>query len=495
MAISDSKLERRAMGLERGGGDPFSAVFPALDHAQRRAREFLTTLTTRPVGARATAAELDAAFAGPLPEQGCDASVALDDWLRRGEAGLTASPGPRFFGFVLGGSVPAALAADWLTSALDQMGGIWVSSPAASHTEAAAIRWLQELFGLPSDWAGTITSGATMANLVGLAAARQWAGTRLGFNAALDGLAGNPSIPVLSSTEIHGSAVKALGTLGFGRSSVRKLAAPNASLDLDALSTALAEIDGPAILIANAGDVNTGRFDDLNAITDRCAAHLGGVWIHVDGAFGLFARLSPATAHYLDGIERVDSIAADAHKWLNVPYDSGFVFVRDLASLVGAFSTSAAYLEPPPGAGRDYDDFVPEMSRRFRALAVWCALRSLGHQGYREIVERCLSNAAEFGRWIERSPGVELMAPVTLNIVCFRYTPGGLSDDDRDTFNKEAVSAIQRDGRVFVTPTVWNGRSAIRCAFDNWSTTLDDVRILQEAVSDIGGKLIADRTS
>jgi glutamate/tyrosine decarboxylase-like PLP-dependent enzyme len=294
---------------------------------------------------------------------------------------------------------------------------------------------------------------------------------------------------VLSSTEIHGSAVKALGTLGFGRSSVRKLAAPNASLDPDGLSAALAKIDGPSVLIAYAGDVNTGRFVDLNAIADRCAAHPGGVWVHVDGAFGLFARLSPATAHYLDGIERVDSVAADAHKWLNVPYDCGVAFVRDHTSLVGAFSTSAAYLEPPPGAGRDYDDYVPEMPRRFRALAVWCALRSLGRQGYREIVERCLNNAAAFGRWIEQTSSVELMAPVTLNIVCFRYAPDHLSEEDRDAFNRKAVVAIQQDGRVFATPTVWKGRSAIRCAFDNWSTTMRDVHILQEAIQDIGERL------
>ncbi|MGE3798200.1 MAG: aspartate aminotransferase family protein, partial [Thermomicrobiales bacterium] len=376
--------------------NPFAETLPALDFVWSWAREYVQGLPEHRAGTNVAPSALDEAFAGPLPEEGIAPEEAVADWIRRAEPGIAGSSGPRNFGFVIGGTTPAALAADWLASAIDQNAGLWIASPAGSHTDSATIRWLKELFELPPTWAGSITTGATMAHLVGLAVARQWASRQLGFDAAADGLGGHPPIPVLSSTEIHSSAIKSLSTLGFGRNAFRKLPAPGGALDLAALDAAMSDIDGPVIVIANAAEVNTGAFDDLQGIADRCAAHPGGAWMHVDAAFGLYARLSPHTRHLIDGIDRADSVCCDAHKWLNVPYDSGFAFVRDERLLLETFSTRAAYLDPAGEEGKNYDGHGPFFSQRFRSLAMWCALRAYGRHGYRQLVERCLDNAAAF---------------------------------------------------------------------------------------------------
>jgi glutamate/tyrosine decarboxylase-like PLP-dependent enzyme len=457
----------------------------ALDRAYALSLDYLDSLPKRPVARRISPAEMAAAIDESLPEQGTDPALVLSDWLARAEPGIVASGGPRFFGFVNGGATPAALAGDWFASAIDQNAALWVMSPAAAQTETTVLRWLKELFGLPSAWAGATTSGATMSNLVGLAAARQWVGQRLGFDPARDGLGGRPPIPVVSSTEIHASARKALGTLGLGRASVQTVPAPAGRLDLAALAAALAARAGPVIVVATAGDVNTGAFDDLTRIADLRDAHPGGAWLHVDGAFGLFAAASPAYRHLAAGIERADSVCVDAHKWLNVPYDAGFAFVRDQEALRAAFTATADYLAPPEGAGWDPASHVPEMSRRFRALAAWCALKAAGRVGYQTLVERCCANAAAFAAWVLTTDGLELMAPVPLNIVCWRYAPDGMSDEEADALNRAAVPALLADGRAYVSPTLWNGRAAIRCAFDNWLTTPADVEILIEAVETV----------
>ena len=456
----------------------------AIDRAHALAADYLASLPTRAATPAPEPAALRAALDEPLPEAGSDPAEAAAEWMRRTEGGITASSGPRFFGFVTGGVTPAALAGDWLTAAIDQNAGLWLSSPAAVATEEVVLRWLKELFHLPTGWGGALTSGATMANLIGLAAARQWAGERLGFDPAADGLGGRPAIPVVSSTEIHSSARKALGTLGLGRGAVRTVRAEAGVVDLDALDRELAAVDGPVILVGNAAEVNTGHLDDLAALADRRDAHPGGAWLHVDAAFGIFAAATPRLRHLLAGIDRADSVAADGHKWLNVPYDSGFGFVRDTRYLREAFAVSAAYTA---GSAETWDPMshLPEMSRRFRGLAAWCALKAYGREGYRAMVERCVDNAAAFAAWVEATPGVELMSPAPLNIVCFRYAPAGMPDDAADTFNREAVERLHADGRVFVTGTVWAGRAAIRAAFDNWSTTAADVRVLQEAVADM----------
>ncbi|HKC24717.1 MAG TPA: pyridoxal-dependent decarboxylase [Thermoanaerobaculia bacterium] len=458
--------------------DPFQESTTVMERAHELARLYVSSLASRSVARAATPEQMAEALDEPLPESASDPAAALEEWLRRAEPGIVASAGPRFFGFVVGGVTPAALGGDWLASALDQCGGLFAASPAAAQTELVVLRWLKELFNLPREWPGTLTSGATMANLVGIAAARQWAAQRLGFDAAVDGLAGRPAIPVIAGDTVHMSVVKSLGTLGLGRS-CRRVPAPEGRVDVAALGTALAAIEGPAIVLAGAGEVNTGAFDDLAAVAELCAAHEAGAWLHVDAAFGLFAGASPRLAHLLRGIERADSVAADGHKWLNVPYDCGFAFVRDRAALRGAFATSAPYVAG--SGGFDADDHGPEMSRRFRALAAWCALKAYGRDGYRVMVERCVENASAFARWVKAARGLELLNEPSLNVVCFRYAA---SDDA----NRAAVAALQADGRVFVTGTVWGGRAAIRAAFDNWATAPADVEILERAVSDIGSR-------
>jgi glutamate/tyrosine decarboxylase-like PLP-dependent enzyme len=459
----------------------YQEIESALDKARSLAAAHLQGVDSRPVSQMASLSVMREALDEPLPETGTPAAEAIAEWAARAAPGIVGSAGPRFFGFVIGGSTPAALGGDWLASALDQMTGLWSSSPAAAQTEQVVLRWLKELFGIPERWGGAITSGGTMSNLAGLAAARQWAGERLGFDAANDGLAGHPIIPVVSSTEIHASARKALANLGLGRSSVRTVPAPGGRIDLRALDKELKDVSGPVIVVANAGEVNTGQFDDLHGMADILDRR-GNAWLHVDGAFGLFAAASPALKHLVAGIERADSIASDAHKWLNVPYDCGFMFVRDQRYLLESFSTSGAYLAPVGGDGPDPVQGTPEMSRRFRALSMWCALKAEGREGYRNLVERCVLNAADFADFVSETSGLELMNPAPLNIVCYRFAPAGMSDEEQDAANKAALRAMQENGRVFCSPTVWNGRAAIRAAFGNWSTTPEDVAVLKEEV-------------
>ncbi len=385
-------------------GDAFAAVTAALDRAHALAREWAGGLAGRPVSRRLGPEEMATLLDEPLPQQGSDPADVAAEWLDRAGPGIVASPGPRFFGFVNGGSTPAALAGDWLASAIDQNAGFWLSSPAAAQTELVVLGWLKALFGLPAGWSGAMTSGATMANLVGLAAARQWAGGRLGFDPAADGLAGHPPIPVVSSTEIHASALKALGTLGIGRAAVRLVPAPGGAVDLDALGAALGEIDGPVVVVANDGEVNTGAFDALDRVADLCQARPAGAWLHVDGAFGLFAAVSSRYRALVAGIDRADSVAADGHKWLNVPYDSGFAFVRDAEALRAAFSATGAYIAPAAGAGWDPASHVPEMSGASGARRVVRAqgLRPRGVPRPRRALLRerhCVRRLGRSNRW------------------------------------------------------------------------------------------------
>ncbi len=462
----------------------------ALDATHKIATTYLRELTGRPVSRAATAVEMAAALDEPLPETGCEPGEAIAEWYARAEPGIVASGGPRFFGFVNGGSTPAALAGDWLASALDQNLVAWASSPAGAQTELTALRWLKELFGLPAAWEGALTSGATMANLVGLVAGRQWVGERMGFDPARDGLGGQTPIPVVASALVHASVRKVLATLGLGRNACHEVAVRDGVMDVDALRQTLNRIGGPAIVVAGAGEVNTGAMDPLDAIADAVGAHEPGAWLHVDGAFGLFAALSPRSADLVAGIERADSVATDGHKWLNVPYDCGAAFVRDGEALRASFAAGAAYLAPAAGEGWAPSSHGPEMSRRMRALAVWCALRAAGRTGYQALVERCLDNAAAFATWVEAADGFELLAPAPLIIVCFRLAPAGMDEASIDQLNRNLVSALQADGRVFVSGTVWEGKAAVRAAFDNWATGLEDVAILQEAVAEIGVRLV-----
>jgi glutamate/tyrosine decarboxylase-like PLP-dependent enzyme len=461
----------------------------AIRRASELALAWTEQLPDRPITAGATPEQMAGLLDEPLPESGTDPGQAVAEWLDRAAPGIVSSTGPRYFGFVTGVSLPAALGGDIIASTVDQNGGIWSMSPAGAQTELTVIRWLKELLSLPADWHGVMTSGATMSNLVGLAAARQWVGEQLGFNPAEDGLGGRPVIPVVSSAAIHASARKALGNLGLGRQAVRTVPAPGGVVDIGDLRDALDLTKGPAIVVANAGEVNTGQFDDIDAIADVCAEHEYGAWLHVDGAFGLFAAASSDYRDRVKGIERAESVAADGHKWLNVPYDSGFAFVRDERALRSAFATSgAAYLAG--SGGWDADDFSAEMSRRVRAIPAWCALRSLGREGYRELIDRCIANAVKLAEWADEQPWLELMNAERMRetpfmVACVRFTDQAWDDAEHDRRNRELLAALQADGRVYASTTIWDGKAAMRFAFDNWMTTEDDVEVIFDVLRDV----------
>jgi glutamate/tyrosine decarboxylase-like PLP-dependent enzyme len=402
-----------------------------------------------------------------------------------------ASAGPRFFHFVIGGATPAALGGDWLTSLVDQNVGGWVASPLGTQLEAVAIDWLKELFELPADWGGVLTTGATMANFTALASARQWWGERHGVDVAENGLAGLPAVPVFSSGYIHVSSLKALAMLGIGRGSVRTLARDGVGrLDLAALEDALRALDGaPAIVIANAGEVNAGDFDPIAAMADLAERY--GAWVHVDGAFGLFARITPRAASLAEGVERAHSVISDGHKWLNVPHDTGFAFVRDPTLLAKTFRATAAYLPALDYPHPIFGYLGPEMSRRARGLTTWATLRAYGRSGYRGMVERHLELAARVGERVEAAPDLELLAEVKLNLVCFRFRPPGAAESELDALNERLGEAVLEDGRVFVGTTIYDGRVAFRPAIVNWRTDEDDVDLLVDVIRELGNDLSA----
>ncbi|HEX2045882.1 MAG TPA: aspartate aminotransferase family protein [Gaiellaceae bacterium] len=462
---------------------------PALELAAREALRYLDSLDERPV----RGADVDAAlepFGGPLPEEGMGALEALAALAGDGLDGSVHSAGPRFFHFVTGGVTPAALGADWLASTVDQMAGLWVAAPLAARLESVAVAWLRELFGLPDSWGGILTTGATMANFVGLAAARRWWGERHGVDVDEEGLAGLPAVPVLSSGYLHASAFKALAMLGIGRGSVRLLSGDTVGrLDERALAEALAQLRGaPAIVVGNAGEVNAADFDPIARMADLAEEH--GAWLHVDGAFGLFARLSPRTAELAAGVERAHSVIADGHKWLNVPYDCGFAFLRDPAALAGTFSLAGDYLPAPDDPRPNFGFLGPESSRRGRSLAVWATLAAYGRVGYRTMVERHLELARRLGERVDEAPDLERLAETRLNIVCFRYRPPGLPEEELDELNARLGEEVLADGRVYVGTTRYGGRVAFRPAIVNWRTGEDDVDLLADVVRELGASLL-----
>ncbi|HLZ94077.1 MAG TPA: pyridoxal-dependent decarboxylase [Candidatus Dormibacteraeota bacterium] len=430
--------------------------------------------------------------AGPmplLPETGSGSLAALQELIAAAREGATRSTGPRFFHFVMGGVTPAALGADWLASTLDQVAFNWVSSPFAARLEQVSISWLKELFGLPTSWSGVITTGATTANLVGLATARRWWALQHGVDVDAAGLAGLPPVPVFASGYLHASAVKALGMLGIGRSTPKILARDEAGrLDVAALASALRALDGaPAIVIATAGDVNTGDFDPLAEIAG--AAEGLPVWLHVDGAFGMFAALSESSRTLVAGVERASSVAVDGHKWLNVPYDTGFAFVRDASLHAAAFGASAAYLGAETQARPVFGNLGPEMSRRARCLPVWASLRAYGRAGLRAMVERHMALARRVAAQVDAAPELERLAEVRLNVVCFRFHPPGLSEAELDDVNRRLGHMILEDGRVFFGTTDYAGKVAFRPAIVNWRTREEDVDLIVSVTRELGAKL------
>ena len=438
----------------------------ALDAAHAAAREFIAGLARRPAARR-----VDPPAPPGLP-RGLGAAAALDWFRARWEGGLSASPGPRYWGFVTGGATPAALAGDWLASTYDQNASNDVGS-LATALERETLGWLRELFGLPGEFAGTLVSGATAANTVALAAARQWVLARAGFDAATDGLAAAPPITVLAGAA-HASVDKALAILGIGRRALRRLPLlPGTTrLDPSALARELEALAGaPAIVAASAGEVNTGEFDDLRAIAALCRRH--GAWMHVDAAFGLFAALLPDGARRLEGVDDADSIATDLHKWLNVPYDAGLAFTRDPALGRATFRASSAYL----GDSVDPLHGTPENSRRLRALPAWLSLAAYGREGVASWVARNCALARRLAEGLAAIEGIEPLHGVDLNVVTFALREGDAARRDR------FLDALTADGRVFMTPTVLFGRPAVRAALANWSTRDADVDLALAAVA------------
>jgi glutamate/tyrosine decarboxylase-like PLP-dependent enzyme len=460
----------------------------ALERVAAEAQSYLAELTDAPVRS-ATSDVAAERFGGALPDEGVGTMEAIEELLRDGIEAHVRSGGPRFFHWVIGGSTPAALAADWVTSLLDQNAGGWDATPLGTRLEKVSIDWLRELFGLPEHWSGVLTTGATTANFTALAAARQWWGEQHGADVSEEGLAGLPQAPILSSGFIHVSARKALAMLGLGRGRLIDCSGADGSFDLRRLEQAL---DGrPAIVIANAGEVNAGHFDPIREVAEIARAN--NAWVHVDGAFGLFARISPRVAQLADGVELADSVISDGHKWLNVPYDCGFAFVRDPAYLGATFTAAAAYLPEPEDERPIFGFMGPELSRRARSLAVWATLRAYGRDGYRAIVERCLDNAAHLARLVEEADDAELLLPAPLNIVFFRYRPPDASEDELDDLNLAIEQEILRDGRVYLGTTSWNGVVGFRPAFVNWRSTKEDAELVLETVRDLGSRLRASR--
>ncbi|MBT1710825.1 aspartate aminotransferase family protein [Fulvivirgaceae bacterium PWU5] len=409
-----------------------------------------------------------------LPAEGWGALDVLVQFRERYAPRMANSAGPRYFGFVTGGSTPASLAGDWLVSVYDQvMSG---STDSVAHfLERQTLHFLKQLFGLDTAYTGTFVTGATMSNFVSLASARQWIGEQQGINLSEDGLYGMAPMRVLSATP-HSSILKSLSMLGMGRKSwvnVETLPGREA-IDPRALEAALAREQGPVVVVANAGTVNTVDFDNMEAIGALKQKY--NFWLHVDAAFGGFAACSPQHQHLMRGINLADSVTIDAHKWLNVPYDAAMQFTRHKSIQVKVFQNQAAYLGDP-ALMPDSMHVTPENSRRFRALPSWFTLLAYGRNGYREIVERNCAVAHGLGERLEHSEEFRLLAPVRMNIVCFSFRNETTLEEIR-TF----LDAIRDDGRVFFTPTVYKGTPAIRAAISNWQTGEADGKLAFEVL-------------
>jgi glutamate/tyrosine decarboxylase-like PLP-dependent enzyme len=429
------------------------------DTAQRALR-YLRGLPDRPVppGPQPLArlAELDF----PLPDKpiaDADVVALLDEVV--GPA-TVAMAGPRYFGFVIGGTLPAALAANWLAGTWDQNACFGMMSPAAAAVEDVALRWLVDVLGLPAGTAGGFVTGATMANLTALAAARHRVLTEAGWDVEAQGLFGAPPVTVVVGDEAHPSLLKALGLLGFGRDRVTRIRVDGQGR---MRPTLIPPLGGPAIVCAQAGNVNTGAVDPLAAICER--AHANNAWVHVDGAFGMWAAASPVLRERVDGLGYADSWATDAHKWLNVPYDSGLAFVREPGALRAAMGVTAAYL-PTEGPARNPSDYAPELSRRARGIEVYAALASLGRTGLADLVERTCGYARRFAAELSAA-GFPVLNEVVLNQVLVAF-------GDAERTNR-VIARLQADGVCWCGGTVWQGRPAMRISVSNWSTTDEDV--------------------
>ncbi|HSC28581.1 MAG TPA: aminotransferase class V-fold PLP-dependent enzyme [Vicinamibacterales bacterium] len=449
-----------------------------LTRAARHAQDYLAAVADRPVRATLTGDELRRLLGGPLPDQGDPPLAVIDRLAGAAGSGTVASQGPRYFGFVVGGSYPAATAADWLVSAWDQNCGIFALSPLVSVVEDIAIGWVRGLAGLPASWNGGFVTGCQMANFAALAAARHHVSRSAGWDIEANGLVGAPPIEVVVSDEAHYTIFMALRMLGLGAARARRVPTDGQGrMRTDELAAMLRDGSGPCIVCAQAGNVNTGAFDPIADIAD--AARSRGAWLHVDGAFGLWAAASPSLSGHIRGIDRADSIATDGHKWLNVPYDCGIVLTAHPSSERAAFTLDAAYIVRDV-AERDPHEFVPEESRRGRAVPVYAVLRALGRQGLRDLVDRCCALARRMAAALQPDPAVRILNDVVLNQVLVRFEPPG--GGDADAFTRQVIAGVQEDGTCWAGGTTWHGMAAMRISISNWSTTEADIDRSAEAI-------------
>jgi glutamate/tyrosine decarboxylase-like PLP-dependent enzyme len=430
-----------------------------LEQAASRGIRYLEELPRRGVFPRASALERLPELGGPLPAEPTDAAEVLRLLDDIGSPATVATAGRRYFGFVTGGALPATVAANWLAGAWDQCAGLEVLSPVSAALEEIVLGWLVEILGLPVGTGAGLVTGATMANFSALAAARHAVLERAGWDVEAEGLFGAPPITVIVGDEVHASLLKALAMLGLGRNRIVRVSSDRQGR---MRADALPKISGPAIVCVQSGNVNSGAFDPAREISS--AAHAAGAWVHVDGAFGLWALASPSRAHLVAGVEEADSWATDAHKWLNVPYDCGIAFVREPQQLQAAMSVNAAYLVR--GKKREPNQFAPEMSRRARGVELWAALRSLGRAGLSELIERNCRAAARFAEGLKEA-GYEILNDVELNQVLVSFG----SDDT----TRRVIAAVQDDSTCWCGGTVWHGRAAMRISVSSWATTDEDV--------------------
>lgn len=438
-----------------------------LENAAERAINYLENLESRDVAPSPEAIANLVKLDQPLPKGPGEPELILKQLDEIGSPATMAMAGSRFFGFVIGGSLPVTLAANWLAGAWDQNTGLYNPTPATAYLEQIALGWILDLFGLSASCGGAFVTGATMASFTALAAARHAVLGRAGWNVEADGLFDAPPITVVVGAEAHPSLIKSLGMLGLGRNRTIKVPADSQGrLRADALPT----LSGPTIVCTQAGNVNTGAFDPISDVCEL--AHGVGAWVHVDGAFGLWAMVVPSMHQLTSGMDKADSWATDFHKWLNVPYDSGLALVRDAEPLRASMAVTAEYL-PTDSPYRNPSDYVPELSRRARGVEVWAALQSLGRSGVVELVERTCRHARRFAEGL-RSAGYEVLNEVVLNQVLVAF-------GDAET-TKQVISGIQNDGTCWCGGTVWHGRTAMRISVSSWATTDDDVERSLEAM-------------
>ena len=435
--------------------------------AARRSISYLEGLEGRGVAPTPEAVQALSAFNEDLPAvptQPEDTIRLLDE---AGSPATMAMAGPRFFGFVIGGSLPVTLAANWLAGAWDQNAAYYNSTPSAAYVEQIALGWLVDLLGLPEGCGGGFVTGATVANFTSLAAARRAVLSRAGWNVEAEGLFGAPPVSVIVGQEVHVSVIKALGMLGFGRNRLTRVPVDNQGR---MRAEALPDISGPTIVCLQAGNVNTGAFDPFSEIIGR--AHDAGAWVHVDGAFGLWARTASTRRYLTAGMLEADSWATDSHKWLNVPYDSGLTFVRNPEDLRAAMAITAEYL-PTESPNRNPSDFTPELSRRARGVEVWAALRTLGRQGVADLVERNCRYARRFAEGLHKA-GYQVLNDVVLNQVLVSFGEAEVT--------QKVISAIQADGTCWCGGTLWQGHTAMRISVSSWATRDEDVERSLEAM-------------